>query len=315
MRYSVRDRWFEVVDDGIGMDLHTIENSFLEIGQDKLDVIGRGERDTQIGYFGIGILSIFLVADKFEVGTKQFDSEQSGIRFEIAGIDENMTLLDNPYDVIGTYVRIFLRPDGNFNISSIPEYLSNYARHVDGVIIESVDDNQTSPLLSRWATDGFDNIRDSYNLPGVSSLRLAFSPALRKNSGALASEITICNAGFLAETAAHDLLPLPSIGLVGEVDLLPNTLTMSMSEKGYSETKLGRNSEYNSKKPSSILRWRSCPLASSSRIPVWMCQRSSGICFCGTGSCLQRSLSAPCTQFSNGGYSRPFHSHRRVAGR
>ncbi len=231
LRYSIRDRWFEVIDDGIGMDSHTIENSFLEIGQDKLDVIGRGERDMQIGYFGIGILSIFLVADKFEVGTKQFDSEQPGICFEIAGIDESMKLLDNPYDTIGTYVRVFLRPDGNFNVSSIPDYLSNYARHVDGIIIESVDDNQIFPLLPRWATDGYDNVRDGYNLPGASSLRFAFSTALRKNSGALASEITICNAGFLAETAARDLLPLPSVGLVGEIDLLPNTLTMSMSRE------------------------------------------------------------------------------------
>ena len=213
------------------MDLHTIENSFLEIGQDKLDVIGRGERDIQIGYFGIGILSIFLVADKFEVGTKQYDSDRPGICFEISGIDEEMTMLDNHYDVVGTYVRVFLRPEGEFNISAIPDYLSSYARHVDGIIIESVDDNQTSPLVSRWATDGYDNVRDSYNLPGVAALRLALNPALRKNAGALASEITICNAGFLAETAAHDLLPLPTIGLIGEVDLLPNTLTMSMSRE------------------------------------------------------------------------------------
>ena len=49
--YSLRDRWFEVIDDGIGMDLDIVENSFLEIGQDKIDVLHRGTRDTQIGYF------------------------------------------------------------------------------------------------------------------------------------------------------------------------------------------------------------------------------------------------------------------------
>ena len=39
VRYSESEGWFEVIDDGIGMDQKTIEDSFFEIGQDKLDVL------------------------------------------------------------------------------------------------------------------------------------------------------------------------------------------------------------------------------------------------------------------------------------
>ena len=231
IRYSETDGWFEVLDDGIGMDLDTIENSFLEIGQDKIDVLDRGSRETQIGYFGIGILSIFLVADRFQVATRSIEAKSEGIRFEITGIDEEMRFIDKPYVPIGTCIRVFLRSDESFTVASIPEYVSNYARHVDGISILSVDDEKRFQVTSRWVTDEFDDVRDTDVIPGVISSRFSFSPALRKHAGTLSSEITICNAGFLAETAVHDLLPLPTVGLVGEIDLAPNTLTMGMSRE------------------------------------------------------------------------------------
>ena len=231
IRYSEKDRWFEVIDDGIGMDFNIIENSFLEIGQDKIAVLHRGTRETQIGYFGIGILSIFLVADKFQVGTRSLEQDTEGIRFEIGGLDEEMELIDEPYSEIGTCIRVFLRSDGSFSIGSIPEYLSNYARHVEGITISSVDDETHSQLVQRWVTDGLDNVRDGDTIPGVVSSRFSFSPALRAHVGTLSSEITICNAGFLAENAADDLLPLSTSGLLGEIDIAPNTLTMGMSRE------------------------------------------------------------------------------------
>ena len=229
--YSEKERWFEVTDDGIGMDLPTIEKSFLEIGEDKLDVLKRGSRETQIGYFGIGILSIFLVADKFEVATKEFDSDGDGVRFLIGDIDDEMEFIDEPYTKIGTRIKVFPRSDGSFSIGSIPEYLSTYARHVNGIKIQSVDDGKRIELNQTWVTDGQENVREVDDIPGVMASRFTFSQALRANVGTLSSEITICNAGFLTEKEAHDLVPLPTVGLVGEVDIAPNTLTMGMSRE------------------------------------------------------------------------------------
>ena len=231
IRYSEKDNWFEVIDDGIGMDLHTIEKSFLDIGQDKLEVVNLGTRETQIGYFGIGILSIFLVADKFQVATRTLQPGAEGIRFEISGIDEEMKFIDEPYDRIGTTITVYLRSDVLFSVSSIPEYLANYARHVDGIKIFSVDDEKPLLLVQRWVTDEFEHVRNTADIPGINSCRFSFSPALRANVGTLSSEITICNAGFLAEQAAQDLLPLSTVGLIGEINVTPNTLTMGISRE------------------------------------------------------------------------------------
>ena len=229
--YSERDRWFEVTDDGIGMNLETIENSFLEIGQDKIDVLKRGSRETQIGYFGIGILSIFLVADRFEVGTKELDSQGSGVRFQIDDLDAEMKFIDKPYALVGTKIRVFLRSDSSFSISAIPDYLSTYARHVSGIEIHSIDEERRTNLHHTWVTDGQKNVHEIADVPGVIASRFTFSPALRTNTGTLSSEITICNAGFLTEKEAHDLIPLSAIGLIGEIDIFPNTLTMGMSRE------------------------------------------------------------------------------------
>ena len=213
------------------MDLPTIEKSFLEIGEDKLNVLKGGSRDTQIGYFGIGILSIFLVADKFEVASKALDSTGDGVRFQISDIDDEMEFIDEPYTEIGTRIKVFLRSDGSFTIGSIPEYLSNYARHVNGVTIQSLDDDHCSDLQQSWVTDGLENVHEIADIPGVLGSRFTFSPALRANVGTLSSEITICSAGFLTESEAHDLVPLPAVGLIGEIDIAPNTLTMGMSRE------------------------------------------------------------------------------------
>lgn len=235
INYSVRNRWFEVVDDGIGMDERVVEKNFLEIGQDKLDVLQQGTRDTQIGYFGIGILSIFLVAERFEVTTRKLDSESGAIRFEVTGIDDEIEYTNPDTQDFGTRIKIFLSDSRQFKIESIPEYVSNYARHVQGITIFSADDEENTSLKDRWVTDEFDDTETEITLQSdISELlgcRFAINPALRADKGALSSYITICNAGFLAEERVQDLLPLPELGMIGEIDLVPNALTMGMSRE------------------------------------------------------------------------------------
>ena len=229
--YSEQEHWFEVIDDGIGMDRMAIKKSFLEVGEDKVDALQRGSRETQIGYFGIGILSIFLVADRFEVATKALDSSEGGLRFQIDGIDDDMEFMDGSCDEVGTRIKVFLRDQSSFNIGNMPEYISTYARHVSGITIHSLDDDKRIELQQTWATDALENFHKVDDIPGVQDSRFSFNPALRDTVGTLSSEITICNAGFLTEKEAHDLVPLPAVGLIGEVDLTPNTLTMGMSRE------------------------------------------------------------------------------------
>ena len=240
--YSVNEGWFEIEDDGIGMHMATVGKSFFEIGEDKLKVLEYGSRETQIGYFGIGILSVFLVADKFEVTTRHLNGDV--IRFEVLGIDDEYNLLPCDESSVGTRIRIFPRSDSSFSIESIPECIRSYARHVQGITITSLDSSTTSSVAESWATDGLGEVHHLNNLPGVIAGRFGMSPALRRNTGTLSSTVTVCNAGFLTEADVQDLLPVPAIGMMAEIDLHPNALTMGMSRERIQRdtcwTKLGR---------------------------------------------------------------------------
>ena len=231
VRYSIREGWFETVDDGIGMDMLTIENSFLQIGQDKLDALHVGTRQTQIGYFGIGILSVFLVADRFEVVTRHQNATDGGLRFEVTGLDDEVTPYPDATAQTGTRIRVYPRPTGTFSIGSLPEYVENYARHVRGISVLSEDDHSTIPMSPRWLTDKLSHHREIDGIPGVIAGRFGINPALRRPEGTLSSTVTICNAGFLAESEAQDMLPRPELGMIGEIDMVPNALTMGMSRE------------------------------------------------------------------------------------
>lgn len=231
IRYSDSARWFEVSDDGYGMDKATITNSFLEVGQDKLAVLGNDSREGQISYFGIGILSVFLVAERFRVTTRRLGSSEKTICFEINGVDENVEYHDCEESSVGTTVRIYPKPDDRFSISDIPSIVRRYVRHVEGVLVDSVDDNRQETIPDAWDSNDFVNYRSVGNITGIRSGRFTFSPALRDQSGTLENNITICNAGFLTESNIHDLLPSPTLGMVAEFDLDPHAVTMGMSRE------------------------------------------------------------------------------------
>ena len=229
--YSISERWFEVIDDGLGMDQRIIEESFLQIGQDKLDVLGIGSRDNQIGYFGIGVLSIFLIAERFEVTTKHWRTNESAISFTVTGVEDEIELLASENEMVGTRIKVFPRTENTFDIGAIRTSISRYARHVDGICIKSVDDGTQESLAQSWATDGFSNVKELENFPGLIGGRFGMNPALRENTGTLSNEITICNAGFLAEEGVNDLIPNSNLGMIGEIDLKPDTLTIGISRE------------------------------------------------------------------------------------
>ena len=231
IRYCVNENWFEVIDDGFGMDQDAIEGSFFDVGQDKLEVLGEAERETQIGYFGIGVLSIFLIADKFKVTTRRADPAANGICFEVTDIDEMPNYFESKDESIGTCIRVYPRNSDEFSVASIPKAVKNYVRHVDEIYISSVDDNTEESLANTWDLKDLSNIKQFNDLPGIRAARFGFVSALQDPSGTLSSEFTICNAGFLTEADVHDLIPLPTLGIGGEIDLKPHTLTMGISRE------------------------------------------------------------------------------------
>ena len=227
--YSVSEGWFEVEDDGIGMDQEAIEGSFLEIGQDKLNVLGISSPLPQIGYFGIGVLSIFLLADNFEVVTKSVDSDKPAVKFTVTDIDDEVEFFIHDQSEPGTRIRV--SPKSPDMINSLPDAVKSYARHVDGVILHSVDDNSLETLTDTWDVDSLLDVRTIEPASKIRSGRIGFLPSLRKNSGTLDNRITICNAGFLVEEAVVDLVAPATFGIAGEVDLEPAAINIGMSRE------------------------------------------------------------------------------------
>ncbi len=241
VKYSVSQGWFEVIDDGIGMDQKTIEDSFFEVGQDKLAVLQVTEPVSQIGYFGIGVLSIFLLAERFEVFTKSGISDEPGIRFEVTGINESVEFFKHEQSDPGTRIRVFPKATEKFSLASLSDVVKSYARHVPGIILYSVDDDRRETVTDRWAIDNLINVREVGGISIVRSGRIGFLPALRQNSGTLENQITICNVGFLVEESVRDLVPIATIGIGGEIDLEPSALTIGMSRERIQRDQLWSN--------------------------------------------------------------------------
>ena len=231
IRYSLQHTWFEIIDNGFGMDEHAIRDSFFDIGQDKLEVLGSHDREGQIGYFGIGVLSIFLVAERFEATTRRVNSSEKAIFVEVTGLDETIDFHPSSEEIFGTRIRIYPRADANLNLAEIPNIVRSYVRHVDNVHITDAD-RETSHLVDETWTLGEGCYTEAIsNAFGIRSGRLAFSPAMTEHSGTLSTDLTICNSGFLVEHNVYDLLPTPTLGLCGEIDLQPHSVTMGMSRE------------------------------------------------------------------------------------
>ena len=231
--YSISGGWFEVIDDGIGMDQKTIEDSFFEIGQNKLEVLGIDDHVSQIGYFGIGVLSVFLLADNFEVITKSVDPNKPAIHFKVTDIDDEVKFSKHEQCDPGTQIRVF--PKDRDTLASLPSAVRSYARHVTGVSLHSVDDNTREPLTDTWAIDNLLSIRKIDGISSIRSGRIGFLPALRKDSETLENQITICNAGFLVEEAVTDLVSETTIGIGGEIDLKPDAINIGDVTGAYSK--------------------------------------------------------------------------------
>ncbi len=131
----------------------------------------------------------------------------------------------------GTRIRLYPRDATTFSVASIPETVSNYVRHVDNVFVTAVDDDREESLQHTWTLTDISNARRLADFPGVRSGRFGFTGALESHSGTLASELTLCNAGFLTESNVHDLIPTSALGMGGELDLEPHALTMGMSRE------------------------------------------------------------------------------------
>ena len=234
VRFSASERWFEVEDDGIGMNRHDVKESFLSVGSNKLEVLGvEGEAGEQVALFGIGVLSVFLVASHVEVTTSKV-SEEQGVRVRIEGLGQNDVEIEmvEPGSV-GTTVRVWVGSETSFDPTLVPKAVHKYARHVSGIVIEDRDSGSRNQVEETWDTEG---LRDVSPLPEDDRIRdgrLGFIRTLTDETPVVSNSITLCNAGFLVEAGAQNLLQVNPMGFGGELDLYAKTLNVVMARERF----------------------------------------------------------------------------------
>lgn len=233
VRYSKSERYFEVEDDGIGMSEQDMEDSFLAVGSDKLEVLGAaGQAGEQVAIFGIGVLSVFLVARSLEVRTRKFSQEQ-GLRLRIEGLEDERDPETIPLDQIGTTIHVQVRDDAPFNVAEIPEAVRKYARHLTGIFIEDVDSGERTETQEAWDTEGLLDVSTLPDDGRAREGRLGFLRTLTEDTPVVSNRLTLCNVGFLVESGAIDLLQSNPMGFAGEVDLHAAALTVVMARERF----------------------------------------------------------------------------------
>ncbi|MET0648711.1 MAG: TIR domain-containing protein [Pyrinomonadaceae bacterium] len=225
--------FFEVSDNGDGMNLRLLSEYFAVIGKsirDEEDIIERAQDDEHsraqlISKFGIGFISVYMLAKRVLVSTTYEGCEQ--INLEIRGISERFSYPDTspvgrPPSKVGTTVRVYFKDKfrkpgaSDLNPQAAVEEFCRHVRHIsvikDGALLE---------LKDSWNTEGA-AVVGTIEEESRYELRLGLS---HKNLGFYAS-----NAGFLIDRRVEEITPyfMPT-NIGGEINFNPGVIDLNMA--------------------------------------------------------------------------------------
>ena len=234
VRYSALGNWFEIADNGIGMDEESFEHSFTSIGAPKGNVPKLAaliqQAGSQIAQFGIGVLSCFGVAETLEVYSKT--DEDPGIAVRITGIrDEFQRRADAP-TTRGTRIRLQLKQGGPMTASAVPAAAAKYSPMAPHITVQDVDTGNSWQLAQKHTLDAADDkfaLNDMALLSGHLKLDQAWTTLTER----FQSRLLICNGGFLVSEKEGTLIKPQAIGYVGELDVRPGALSILMNREGF----------------------------------------------------------------------------------
>jgi hypothetical protein len=240
VRYSMRENWLEVADNGLGMNQEAFEASFAAVGASKEDVshvrdllAGAGNgAGRQIAFFGVGVLSCFGVADKVNVSTKMDDHER--LAFDINDYHDDWLPVDDGRTARGTTIRLQLKDGGPMQADHVPVAVDRYARHALHVALENADSGERRNVVEQWHGSTLVGAL-ALSDPDIRSGFLALHPEWDNAGNIPQTELVLCNAGFLVKERELDLLPSQAIGYVGEIDVKPQTLTIQLNREGFNQ--------------------------------------------------------------------------------
>lgn len=145
-----------IEDNGVGMDGHIFENYFLQIGRSyysSSECRTSGVEIDPVSEFGIGILSVFMVASKFIVESRRKPLDPLHppipINVEVPTAYDYFVRRPSSRIEIGTKMTLFLKSNHPFSPSSLIEKISEIAPFIEyPIIIETTEKTEIYKSLS-----------------------------------------------------------------------------------------------------------------------------------------------------------------------
>ena len=164
-----------VTDNGDGMGKKEISNLFTKIGASASQLASETEvnKNNAIGEFGIGILSYFLICDRFELHTKREDSDAIGLAFSRTMLDAETQAVVFPIDRNQRGTKLVLSLEKSEHFDLLLEQFPHWMRDVEGLKAklfpggETVEQGGLSREVKLIDVDSPDWIHDAHIGPPV----------------------------------------------------------------------------------------------------------------------------------------------------
>lgn len=140
LSFDKEKRTITITDNGIGMDEKTLEKNLGTIAESGTLAFKKENADKEselIGQFGVGFYSAFMVADKIEVYSKAYGSDNA-FKWESKGV-EGYEISQTDKEDVGTKIVLTLKEDGEdfkysdflsqYKLASLVKKYSDYIRY------------------------------------------------------------------------------------------------------------------------------------------------------------------------------------------
>ncbi len=140
---SLKNNELTIEDNGIGMDEKIFENYFMKVGRSYYQSVEFRQKNLDVdpvSEFGIGILSVFMIADKFTVESrrKTFENEMAPsepIYFEIPTAYDYFIKKISKHTKPGTRITLYLKPNHPFSAETLMTKISELAPFIEYKIV------------------------------------------------------------------------------------------------------------------------------------------------------------------------------------
>ena len=173
IKITLKDDELIIEDNGIGMDKDIFENYFLQIGRsyyNSSECLTSGVEIDPVSEFGIGILSIFMVASNFRVESRRKPLDPlhppDPINVEIPTAYDYFVQRPSSRAKIGTKITLSLKSNHPFSSISLVEKISEIAPFIEyPIIIETNEKTEAyKPFLPGNKIHGVKNRKEYFEV-------------------------------------------------------------------------------------------------------------------------------------------------------